>query len=65
MNVATLHDIKQKLELTDDNIFFYSVETDGAIKLRKATEYEILAEEGLKDVYGDEPDGLWERCLDG
>lgn len=65
MNVATLHDIKQKLELKDENIFFYSVESDGTIKLRKATEYEILAEEGLKDVYGDEPDGLWERCLDG
>jgi hypothetical protein len=62
MYVGTLHEITQKLKLKDENIFFYSVESDGTIKLRKATEYEILAEEGLKDVYCDEPDGLWVQC---
>jgi len=24
----------------------------------------LLAEEGLKAVYDDEPDGLWETCLE-
>lgn len=27
-------------------------------------EYEILAEAGLKEVYDNEPDGLWEQCLE-
>ena len=27
-------------------------------------EYEILAEEGLKEVYENEPLGLWEQCLE-
>jgi hypothetical protein len=26
--------------------------------------YNLLAEEGLKAVYDDEPDGLWESCLE-
>ncbi len=27
-------------------------------------EYELLAEEGLKEVYDNEPEGLWENCLE-
>ena len=27
-------------------------------------EYELLAEAGLKEVYDNEPDGLWEQCLE-
>ncbi|MCC0175535.1 hypothetical protein I4641_00885 [Waterburya agarophytonicola K14] len=27
-------------------------------------EYELLAEEGLKEVYDREPEGLWEQCLE-
>lgn len=27
-------------------------------------EYELLAEAGLKEVYDDEPEGLWEQCLE-
>ena len=29
-----------------------------------ADEYELLAEEGLKEVYDNEPEGLWEQCLE-
>lgn len=27
-------------------------------------EYELLAEAGLKEVYNNEPEGLWEQCLE-
>ena len=27
-------------------------------------EYELLAEDGLKEVYDQEPEGLWEQCLE-
>ncbi len=27
-------------------------------------DYNLLAEEGLKAIYADEPDGLWESCLE-
>lgn len=27
-------------------------------------EYELLAEEGLKEVYDSEPEGLWKQCLE-
>lgn len=27
-------------------------------------EYELLAEIGLKEVYENEPEGLWEQCLE-
>ena len=27
-------------------------------------EYELLAEAGLKEVYDNEPAGLWEQCLE-
>ena len=26
--------------------------------------YNALAENGLNAIYGDEPDGLWESCLE-
>jgi DNA transposition AAA+ family ATPase len=64
MQVAKFSDIKQKLHLQDDESYLYAVEQDGTIKLRRATEYELLAENGLRDVYDDEPDGLWEKCLE-
>ena len=28
-------------------------------------DYTLLAQEGLRDVYDQEPDGLWEKCLEG
>ena len=28
------------------------------------SEYEQLAEAGLKEVYDEEPEGLWEQCLE-
>ncbi|MDJ0634099.1 MAG: hypothetical protein QNJ34_12990 [Xenococcaceae cyanobacterium MO_188.B29] len=30
----------------------------------KQDEYELLAEEGLQEVYDNEPEGLWEQCLE-
>ncbi len=27
-------------------------------------DYDLLADPGLKAVYADEPDGLWESCLE-
>ena len=27
-------------------------------------EYELLAEAGLKEIYDNEPEGLWEQCLE-
>uniref|UniRef100_UPI0005B29967 hypothetical protein n=1 Tax=Crocosphaera watsonii TaxID=263511 RepID=UPI0005B29967 len=56
--------IKQIFELKDDELYGYTVEADGTLTLQKIKEYEILAEEGLKEVYDNEPEGLWEQCLE-
>ena len=64
MNIAKFSDIKKQLDLQDDNIYFYTIEEDGTFKLRQVNEYELLAEEGLKEVYDNEPEGLWEQCLE-
>jgi len=65
MKVARFHEIKEKFEIKDEELFIYAVESDETLKLTRLNEYEILAEEGLKDVYYNEPDGLWEKCLEG
>jgi len=64
MHAAKFSDIRIQLQLNDDKVYFYTVDKDGTILLRKANDYELLAEEGLKEIYADEPDGLWEKCLD-
>ena len=64
MEIAKFEQIKEKFEIKDDQLYIYTVETDGTLKLLKVNDYEILAEEGLKDVYDNEPDGLWEQCLE-
>ncbi len=64
MQSAKFSDIRNQLQLTDDRVYFYTVTNDGTIVLRKSDDYELLAEEGLKEIYGNEPDGLWEKCLD-
>lgn len=64
MPIAKFDEIKQQLAIKDDDFFIYSVEEDGTLKLIKLNEYEILAELGLKDVYDNEPVGLWEQCLE-
>ncbi len=64
MQIAKFKQIKQIFDLKDDELYCYTVETDGTITIKKVHEYEILAEEGLKDVYDNEPDGLWEQCLE-
>ena len=63
MQVARLLDIKNQLQITDETLCFYIVDKDDTIRLRKASEYELLAEEGLKETYDNGPDGLWEKCL--
>ena len=65
MQVARFDEIKEKFEIKDEELFIYAVESDETLKLTRLNEYEILAEEGLKDVYDNEPDGLWEKCLEG
>ena len=65
MKVARFDKIKEKFEIKDEELFIYAVESDKTLKLTRLNEYEILAEEGLKDVYDNEPDGLWEKCLEG
>ena len=65
MKVARFDEIKEKFEIKDEELFIYAVESDETLKLTRLHEYELLAEEGLKDVYDNEPDGLWEKCLEG
>lgn len=65
MKVARFHEIKEKFEIKDEELFIYALESDETLKLTRLNEYEILAEEGLKDVYDNEPDGLWEKCIEG
>ena len=65
MKVARFDEIKEKFEIKDEELFIYAVESDEILKLTRLNEYEILVEEGLKDVYDNEPDGLWEKCLEG
>ena len=65
MKVARFDEIKEKFEIKDEELFIYAVESDETLKLTRLNEYEILAEEGLKDVYDNEPDVLWEKCLEG
>ncbi|MEI6758263.1 MAG: hypothetical protein WCK85_10430 [Chlorobium sp.] len=64
MQAAKFADIRLQLQLNDETVYFYIVEKDGSIRLRKANDYELLAEEGLKGIYDNEPEGLWEKCLD-
>lgn len=65
MNLAKFADIKKQLNLQDDNIYLYTTEEDGTVRLQLVNEYELFAEEGLQEVYSDEPEGLWEQCLEG
>lgn len=64
MQLAKFEEIKQKFNIKDENLYFYMAEADGTLKLRRVNEYELLAESGLKEVYDNEPDGLWEKCLE-
>jgi hypothetical protein len=63
MPFATLNNIKSKFHLEDTENFFYSINESGSIILQKVSEYELLSEDSLKKIYDEEPDGLWESCL--
>jgi hypothetical protein len=65
MPFAKFEEIKAQFDIHDEQLYFYAKDTDGTLKLRLVSEYELLAEEGVKAVYDDEPDGLWEKCLEG
>ena len=64
MQIARFEEIKEKFHIKNENFYFYTVEADVTLKLREANEYELLAEEGLKEIYDNEPEGLWEKCLE-
>ncbi|WP_107671234.1 hypothetical protein [Cyanothece sp. BG0011] len=64
MQIAKFEQIKQIFDLKDDELYCYTVDENGTLTLQKVKEYELLAEEGIKDVYDNEPDGLWEQCLE-
>lgn len=64
MSFAKFEAIKKQFNLQDEQLYFYTQEADGTLKLRPVNEYELLAEEGLKEVYDREPDELWEQCLE-
>jgi hypothetical protein len=64
MPIAKLSDIKNKYNLDDEDFYYYTSESGGKISIMKVSDYEILAEESLKSVYDEEPDGLWESCLE-
>lgn len=64
MSFAKFEAIKKQFNLQDEQLYFYAQEADGTLKLRPVNEYELLAEEGLKEIYDREPDGLWEQCLE-
>ena len=64
MPVGTLTEIKKKYDLHDESYFYYTVNESNAVILKKVSEAELLAEESLKEVYENEPEGLWEKCLD-
>ena len=64
MSFAKFEAIKKQFNLQDEQLYFYVQEADGTLKLRPVNEYELLAEEGLREVYDREPDGLWEQCLE-
>lgn len=63
MQLARFEEIKERFNVKNKNLYFYTAETDGTLKLRKANEYELLVEEGLKEIYDNEPEGLWEKYL--
>lgn len=64
MPMAKFEVIKDQFELKDEYLYFYTIEPDGTLKRRRVSAYELLAEAGLKAVYDDEPDALWETCLE-
>ncbi len=64
MQVASFAQIKEKLAIKDEELFIYQVDQEGTLKLVRLNEYTILAEAGLKEVYDNEPEGLWEQCLE-
>jgi hypothetical protein len=65
MPFAKFEEIKAQFDIHDERLYFYAKDTDGTLMLRQVSEYELLAEEGLKAAYDEEPDGLWEKCLEG
>lgn len=38
--------------------YIYTIDEDGALKIRTVNEYEIFTEEGLKEIYDNEPEGI-------
>ena len=54
--------ITEPTNLTPGDVEVIVLQTKSQVSLEN--EYELLAEEGLKEVYENEPEGLWEQCLE-
>lgn len=65
MEIARFKEIREKFNLQDELLYLYVIKPNGTLRLKSVSEYELLAEEGLKGIYDFEPDGLWEQCLEG
>jgi hypothetical protein len=42
--------IQEQFELQDEQLYFYALNTDETLRLRRVSEYELLAEEGLSTI---------------
>ena len=58
MPFAKFVEIKAQFDIHDEQIYCYEKDDDGILKLSKVSEWELLAEEGLKAMYDAEPNGL-------
>ena len=63
MQIAKFKEIKEIFNFNDESYYTYSISETGTISIKKVNEYDLFAEEGLKEIYDSEPEGLWENCL--
>jgi uncharacterized phage-like protein YoqJ len=64
MQIAMFKEIRNKFKIDDESFYIYTIDEDRALKIRTVNEYEIFTEEGLKEIYDNEPEGIWEKCLE-
>ena len=56
--------ITESTNLPPGNVEVIILKSSENFQNSSTDEYELLAEEGLKEVYDNEPEGLWENCLE-
>lgn len=57
--------ITEPINLPSGNVEVIILKSSENLQNSSTEEYELLAEQGLKEVYDNEPEGLWEKCLEG